>query len=464
YNKVYRYFKKRGSRSKTMTETMKAHNINDHLGLEKKDSHQLAKDSSSSTTSSSSSSSSSTSGANNSTSSSSHSSKTYPYEILRIVGQGTFGKVYEAKNSDGKRVAIKKVEKSSHFISREYDILKVINHPNCLKILDIFITNEDNKKMQNLVFDFIPYTLASLLKKKTLSLNFIRVQFYQLCQAIKHIHSKNICHRDITPNNILLNAKGELVLADFGSAKILEFNHTSMSYICSRYYRAPELLVGCQNYSTKIDIWSIGCILAEMLNGKPLFPGTNSADQLARIIEVLGTPTSDDMEAMRPSKSHSMQVPSVRAKMFDAFNSVDCREVVDLLSKILVFDPTKRASIEDILLHPFLQKVNLQTLEHFEEMKCFNTKSMSTSQNNMSSSGSSSITTASTSTTSKDHTSLSRMNSSVITSSTNLISLNTSTSSTNVHKVATGGSNHMASLGNSNNGVINTHPLTINTT
>eukprot|EP01133_Synstelium_polycarpum_P016975 gene16975-20200_t len=372
---------------------------NEMIG-EKKEYMHLKESSSSASTSSSTTASSSSNG-------SYYGSKSFPYEIVRMVGQGTFGKVYEAKNIENKRVAIKKVEKSSHFISREYDILKIINHPNCLRVLDMFITNEENKKMQNL--------------------------------AIKHIHTKNICHRDITPNNILLNLKGEMVLADFGSAKILDLNHTSMSYICSRYYRAPELLVGCQNYTTKIDIWSIGCILAEMLIGKPLFPGTNSADQLARIIDVLGSPTSEDMEAMKPSKSHSLQLPNVQAKLYETFHNVDDKDVVDLLSKIFIFDPSKRATIDEILAHPFLKGVTVNNLglEQFDEMKCFSKTLTSSSasstnllSNNVNSALSATAASSSSSTSTKNHTeksngnehpsSISRMTSSVATSSTNL--------------------------------------------
>ncbi|KAK5575541.1 hypothetical protein RB653_006674 [Dictyostelium firmibasis] len=387
----------------------------------------------------------------------SNQTKVYPYEIIKQVGQGTFGKVYEAKNIDNKRVAIKKVEKSNHFISREYDILKIVAHPNCLRILDMFYTAEDNKKMQNLVFDFIPYTLASLLKKRQLSINFIKVLFFQLCQAIKHIHSKAICHRDITPNNILLSSKGELTLADFGSAKILESNHTSMSYICSRYYRAPELLVGCSNYTTKIDIWSIGCILAEMLIGKPLFPGTNSNDQLGRIIEVLGSPTKDDMEAMKPSKPYHLQLPNINPKFFESLHNVEDKTVVDLLSKIFIFDPVKRASIDEIIAHPFLRDVNLNTLELFDEMKCFSTSNnnakSSTTTNSTSSSSTTANMTSLASSSSNNKTTcsdsyLSRLPTSAITSSSNLKSID------NSNGKSSSSSNNIPSLNNSNNGVI----------
>ncbi|KYR01491.1 putative protein serine/threonine kinase [Tieghemostelium lacteum] len=397
---------------------------------------------------------SSTTSSNNS--SSSGQPKVVPYEIFKMVGQGTFGKVFEAKNHDNKRVAIKKVEKSNHFISREYDILKIINHPNCLKILDMFYTSEDNKKMQNLVFDFIPYTLANLLKKRQPSIQFIRVLFYQLCQAIKHIHSKNICHRDITPNNILLDPRGELTLADFGSAKILDQNHVSMSYICSRYYRAPELLVGCSNYSTKIDIWSIGCILAEMLIGKPIFPGINSNDQLARIIEVLGSPTQEDMDAMKPSKPYVLQLPNITPKFYDTLHNIEDKEVIDLLSKIFIFDPTKRAGIDEILQHSFLQNVSVQTLEQFDEMKCFLKPTTTTTgapipTSSSNTSNMASLNSSSKTTTENKESFLSRLNTSSITSTNNLLSSKTM--------------DGKASLSNSNNAVNNLNnnnpPVTI---
>eukprot|EP01111_Echinosteliopsis_oligospora_P007701 TRINITY_DN22970_c0_g1_i1.p1 TRINITY_DN22970_c0_g1~~TRINITY_DN22970_c0_g1_i1.p1 ORF type:complete len:240 (-),score=2.42 TRINITY_DN22970_c0_g1_i1:609-1328(-) len=223
------------------------------------------------------------------------------YQVIRQIGQGTFGRVYEALDHHQRRVAIKRVEKMSHFVSREVEILQTIQHDNCIKLLDVFLSCPDgsDRKWQNIVLEFCPFTLSSYMKTQSPSHMMIKSLFYQLCLGLHHLHSRNISHRDLTPNNILITAKNKLKIADFGSAKTLDDNHVSMSYICSRYYRAPELLMGCSTYTTKIDVWSVGCIFGEMLLGKPIFPGTDTQDQFVKIVLILGSPTLSDLWAMR---------------------------------------------------------------------------------------------------------------------------------------------------------------------
>ena len=149
----------------------------------------------------------------------------------------------------------------------------------------------------------------------------IKIYIYQLFRSLAYIHSQGICHRDIKPQNLLLDpASGVLKLCDFGSAKILVENEPNVSYICSRYYRAPELIFGATNYTTKIgkfspnlelqvcfadnfdaDVWSTGCVMAELMLGQPLFPGESGIDQLVEIIKVLGTPTREQIRTMNPN-------------------------------------------------------------------------------------------------------------------------------------------------------------------
>lgn len=286
------------------------------------------------------------------------------YHIVRLIGQGTFGKVYEAVDDLNRRVAIKRVEKSDNFISREVDILKTIDHDNCLKLLDVFYTypddDADDRKWQNIVLDYHPSTLASFLKKRKPSTRLVKVLFYQLCLALEHIHSKKICHRDLTPNNVLISASGELKMADFGSAKILDTDHVSMSYICSRYYRAPELLMGATNYTTKIDIWSAGCILAEMLMGKPIFAGVDTQDQFVKIVLVLGTPSLSDLWAMKKNYKQHLRFPKIEPLYFGDILPADVEDVdnaAHLLNSMLCFNPKTRYSIDDVLRHPFFDEI-----------------------------------------------------------------------------------------------------------
>jgi len=286
------------------------------------------------------------------------------YHIVRLIGQGTFGKVYEAVDDNNNKVAIKRVEKSDNFISREVDILQTIDHTNCLRILDVFYTyseeGSENKKWQNLVFDYHPSTLAGFLKKRKPTTRLVKTLFYQLCLALEHIHNKNICHRDLTPNNVLISAEGELKMADFGSAKILDADHVSMSYICSRYYRAPELLMGSTNYSTKIDIWSAGCILAEMLMGKPIFAGVDTQDQFVKIVLVLGTPSLSDLWAMKKNYKQHLRFPKIEPLYFGDILPSDVEDVANaahLLNSMLCFNPKTRFSIDEVLRHPFFDEI-----------------------------------------------------------------------------------------------------------
>src|SRR2546429_673353 len=163
--------------------------------------------------------------------------------------------------------------------------------------------------------------------KTTMPILEVKLYIYQLFRALAYIHSQGICHRDIKPQNLLLDPNtGVLKLCDFGSAKILVENEPNVSYICSRYYRAPELIFGATNYTTKIgkqlcslildsttvkvlektltkliDVWSTGCVMAELMLGQPLFPGESGIDQLVEIIKVLGTPTRDQIRTMNPN-------------------------------------------------------------------------------------------------------------------------------------------------------------------
>jgi len=235
--------------------------------------------------------------------------------------------------------------------------------------LDMFYTYPDDpadeRKWQNLVLDYHPSTLSSFLKKRKPTTRLVKILFYQLCLALEHIHSKRICHRDLTPNNVLLSSKGEVKMADFGSAKVLDIDHTSMSYICSRYYRAPELLMGSTNYTSKIDIWSAGCILAEMLMGKPIFAGVDTQDQFVKIVLVLGTPNLSDLWAMKKNYKQHLRFPKIDPLYFGDILPSDVEDVdnaAHLLMSMLCFNPKTRYSIDDVLQHRFFDEIKVANI------------------------------------------------------------------------------------------------------
>lgn len=174
-----------------------------------------------------------------------------------------------------------------------------MDHPNIVKLRHAFYTTEDSADQVylNLVMEFLPETLSKTIRyhrksKQPFPPLQIKVYSYQMFRALAFLLGIGICHRDIKPQNILTDPNANILkICDFGSAKKLIKGEPNVAYICSRYYRAPELIFGATEYFNSIDIWSIACVIAEMVLGEPLFPGESAVDQLVEIIKVLGTPT-----------------------------------------------------------------------------------------------------------------------------------------------------------------------------
>lgn len=240
------------------------------------------------------------------------------YEEGASVGNGTFGVILKATNKEtGDVVAIKRVFQDRRYKNRELEIMKEVVHPNVVKMYDHYFTKGRGKDVYlNLVMEYIPDTIFHCIQSKErrgehLHMDYVRCYAYQLTRSLAYIHRIGICHRDIKPQNVLLDpATHRVKLCDFGSAKKLA-GETSIAYICSRYYRAPELIFEATKYSTQIDVWSLGCVVAEFFLGVPVFRGSSSLDQLVEIVKVLGAPTQEDIKAMNPSHTGKVRVPKV---------------------------------------------------------------------------------------------------------------------------------------------------------
>jgi serine/threonine protein kinase len=206
------------------------------------------------------------------------------YSNVRVVGNGSFGVVYVAQlaeSNGGETIAIKKVLQDKRYKNRELQIMRKLDHQNVVKLKYFFFLSNEGKDdlYLNLILEYVPDTVYRVARqyakqRQPIPPIYIRLYTYQMFRAIAYIHHIGVCHRDIKPQNLLIDTEsGVLKLCDFGSAKFLVAGEPNVSYICSRFYRAPELIFGATNYTNSIDVWSAGTVLAELMLGHPIFPG-----------------------------------------------------------------------------------------------------------------------------------------------------------------------------------------------
>jgi len=257
------------------------------------------------------------------------------------------------------------VLQDKRFKNRELQIMRRLEHCNIVKLMYFFYTSGEKKDeiYLNLVLEFIPETVYKVARqyakgKQSIPGLFIRLYMYQLFRSLAYIHSQGICHRDIKPQNLLLDPEsGILKLCDFGSAKHLVRGEPNVSYICSRYYRAPELIFGATDYTTNIDVWSAGCVFAELMLGQPIFPGDSGVDQLVEIIKVLGTPTREQIKEMNPNYTE-FKFPQIKAHPWQkVFRARTSPEAIDLVSRLLEYTPSARITPLQACAHTYFDEL-----------------------------------------------------------------------------------------------------------
>lgn len=296
---------------------------------------------------------------------------TYKFRYLDVIGNGTFGVVCRARDlSTHQIVAIKTVYQDEGHQNRELSIIKSLNNDNIVDLLGYFYTrNEVGEDFLSLILEWMPTSMDRLLRDNSkhperIAPWLIQRSFQQFILALQYLHGKGISHRDIKPHNLLLDiSNGMVKLCDFGCSKKLIPGEGNIQYICARYYRAPEIVLGWSKYSPSIDIWSAGCVLAELLTGEPIFPGKNSIDQLAKIVKVLGSPTPSDMEAMgqAPTRIGSKEPLTEMEKWTQIrliIPSTHPDSVIDLLMGCLSYDPIKRWKPSQILSSSYLSSLD----------------------------------------------------------------------------------------------------------
>ncbi|CAL9184198.1 mitogen-activated protein kinase 10-like [Musa acuminata AAA Group] len=293
------------------------------------------------------------------------------YKIQEVIGKGSYGVVCSAIDTHtGQKVAIKRIHDIFGHISdavrilREIKLLRLLRHPDIVEIKHIILpmSRRDFNDIY-VVFELMESDLHQVIKANDdLTREHYRFFLYQLLCALKYIHTANVYHRDLKPKNILANANCKLKICDFGLARVA-FGDTPTTifwtdYVATRWYRAPELCGSFfSKYTAAIDIWSIGCIFAEVLTGKPLFPGKNVVHQLDLMTDLLGTPSLDTISRVRNEKARrylSCMRKKQSVPFAQKFPNADPL-ALKLLERLLSFDPSKRPTAEEALADPYFK-------------------------------------------------------------------------------------------------------------
>ncbi|XP_073908299.1 LOW QUALITY PROTEIN: cyclin-dependent kinase 2-like [Castor canadensis] len=285
------------------------------------------------------------------------------FQKVEKIGEGTYGVVYKAKNKlTGEVVALKKIRLDTETEGvpstaiREISLLEELKHPNIVKLLDVIRT--ENKLY--LVFEFLHQDLKKFMDAALagILLPLIKSYLFQLLQGLAFRHSHGVLHRDLKPQNLLINTEGAIKLAIFGLARAFGVPVRTYTHeVVTLWYRAPEILLGCKYYSTAVDIWSLGCIFAEMVTRRALFPGDSEIDQLFRIFRTLGTPDEVVWPGVTSVPDYKPSFPKWARQDFGKVVPPLDEDGRSLLSQMLHYDPNKRISAKAALAHPFFQDV-----------------------------------------------------------------------------------------------------------
>jgi serine/threonine protein kinase len=295
------------------------------------------------------------------------------YELQEIIGKGSYGVVCSARDRHtGETVAIKKIDNLFEHVSdatrilREVKLLRLLKHPDIVEIKHILLP-ESQEHFSDLfvVFERMDTDLHQVIKvNRDLGDSHHCYFLYQLLRGLKYIHTSEVFHRDLKPKNILANADCNIKICDFGLARPM-FTDAPQTvfwtdYVATRWYRAPELC-GCffARYQPTVDVWSMGCIFAELLMGKALFPGRNVVDQLTLITDILGTPAPEVIEKVRNEKSRAFleRMPKKRPVPLHVLMPDASENALDILGMMLTFDPDQRPGCTELLAHPYFKDI-----------------------------------------------------------------------------------------------------------
>jgi len=295
------------------------------------------------------------------------------FTVLEAVGQGAYGVVCSARDEHtGDTVAIKKIESAFDDITfakrtlRELKILRHLRHENLIDIRYVFLPGlKSSFEDIYVVSELMETDLASILKSpQPLSDEHCQFFIYQILRGLKFMHSAGVIHRDLKPRNLLVNSNCDLKICDYGLARLAMSNgdfRPLTEYVCTRWYRAPEVLCSWADYGPAIDMWSLGCIFAEMLRRRPLLPGKNTQHQLPLIIQNLGSPDASALNRIKNEKCRkfieSLPRTQGRAALYEAVGTVPPL-VLELLDSTLQFNPDHRVTVEQALALQYLEQLH----------------------------------------------------------------------------------------------------------
>ncbi|KAH6894296.1 kinase-like domain-containing protein [Thelonectria olida] len=305
------------------------------------------------------------------------------YQKLEKIGEGTYGVVYKARdlNNHGRIVALKKIRLEAEdegvpsTAIREISLLKEMKDPNIVRLFNI--VHADGHKLY-LVFEFLDLDLKKYMESLPVSDGgrgkalpegsslhlaqlgmgdmVVRKFMMQLCEGVKYCHAHRVLHRDLKPQNLLIDKDGNLKLADFGLARAFGVPLRTYTHeVVTLWYRSPEILLGGRQYSTGVDMWSVGCIFAEMCTRKPLFPGDSEIDEIFRIFRTLGTPSDEVWPGVTTYPDFKSSFPKwIRDAQAPLCHNLD-DQGLHLLESMLVYDPAGRISAKAACNHPYFE-------------------------------------------------------------------------------------------------------------
>jgi len=294
-------------------------------------------------------------------------------ELIKKVGSGAYGTVASFKDpKTEKKCAVKKITDAFHDlvdgkrILREVKLLRFFKHDNIICILDMYPPDHPDFDDIYIVTDLMETDLHRVIYSKQV-LNDEHHQYfsYQILRGMLYLHSCNVVHRDLKPSNILVNKNCDLKICDFGLARGLgndEDDPTLTDYVVTRWYRAPEVVLLASEYTKSIDVWSVGCILCELIGRKPIFTGKDHLDQIKKILVVIGTPTEADLEwlpARSPARSFIKKAPVSAKQPWASIYPKITASGIDAIEKMLTFNPVKRATVADCLVLPYYETLHM---------------------------------------------------------------------------------------------------------